>query len=102
MNGIHDMGGMHGMGSIEREKDEPVFHEEWEKRIFAMLCLILADGHFNLNEVRGTGETMTPAGYLQASYYERWVYNLEKLSIAKGMVTADELESRIAELRQKV
>ncbi len=102
MNGIHDMGGMHGMGSIEREKDEPVFHEEWEKRIFAILCSTLADGHFSLNEVRRTVETMTPAGYLQASYYERWVYNLEKLSTAKGMVTADELEARIAELRQKV
>ena len=27
MNGVHDMGGMHGMGPIEIEKDEPVFHE---------------------------------------------------------------------------
>ena len=24
MNGVHDMGGMHGMGPIELEKDEPV------------------------------------------------------------------------------
>ena len=29
MNGIHDMGGMHGMGPIEYEKDEPVFHHDW-------------------------------------------------------------------------
>ena len=23
MNGVHDMGGMHGMGPLRREKDEP-------------------------------------------------------------------------------
>ena len=36
MNGIHDMGGMHGFGRVRREEDEPVFHEPWEGRIFAM------------------------------------------------------------------
>jgi hypothetical protein len=29
MNGIHDLGGMHGFGPVVREKDEPVFHAEW-------------------------------------------------------------------------
>ena len=29
MNGVHDMGGMHGMGPVEIEKNEPVFHAEW-------------------------------------------------------------------------
>jgi Nitrile hydratase beta subunit len=27
MNGIHDMGGMHGMGPIQHETNEPAFHE---------------------------------------------------------------------------
>ena len=27
MNGVHDTGGMHGMGPIQYESDEPVFHE---------------------------------------------------------------------------
>ena len=26
MNGVHDMGGMHGFGPVEHEKNEPVFH----------------------------------------------------------------------------
>ena len=26
MNGIHDMGGMHGFGPIQFEQNEPVFH----------------------------------------------------------------------------
>ena len=36
MNGVHDMGGMHGMGPVEIEKNEPGFHTEWEKRVFAL------------------------------------------------------------------
>jgi proton-dependent oligopeptide transporter, POT family len=27
MNGVHDIGGMHGMGPIQYESNEPVFHE---------------------------------------------------------------------------
>jgi nitrile hydratase len=26
VDGVHDLGGMHGFGRIERETDEPVFH----------------------------------------------------------------------------
>ena len=36
MNGVHDMGGMHGMGPIVAEKDEPVFHSRWEARVYAL------------------------------------------------------------------
>ena len=28
MNGVHDMGGMHGMGPISHEANEPVFHAD--------------------------------------------------------------------------
>ena len=30
MNGVHDMGGMHGRGPIAAERNEPVFHPDWE------------------------------------------------------------------------
>ena len=33
MNGVHDMGGMHGFGPVTPEKDEPVFHAAWEGRV---------------------------------------------------------------------
>ena len=36
MNGVHDMGGMHGMGPIQYEKNEPVFHAAWEGRVLRM------------------------------------------------------------------
>ena len=31
MNGVHDMGGMQGMGPLQYEKNEPVFHERWQR-----------------------------------------------------------------------
>ena len=40
MNGVHDMGGMHGFGPIAPEADEPVFHEIWEARMFGLSCAI--------------------------------------------------------------
>jgi nitrile hydratase subunit beta len=32
VNGIHDMGGMHGFGAVAPEPDEPVFRAPWEGR----------------------------------------------------------------------
>ena len=36
MNGVHDMGGMHGFGPVAAEPNEPVFHHDWEKSVFAL------------------------------------------------------------------
>ena len=44
MNGIHDMGGMQGMGPIQYEKNEPVFHAPWEGRVLAMTRAVAATG----------------------------------------------------------
>ena len=39
MNGIHDMGGMDGFGTVKVEPNEPVFHQPWEGRVFALTVL---------------------------------------------------------------
>ena len=36
MNGVHDMGGMQDMGKVSLEKNEPVFHDTWEGRVYAL------------------------------------------------------------------
>ena len=36
MNGAHDMGGVQGFGPVDAEVNEPVFHADWEKIVFAM------------------------------------------------------------------
>ena len=94
MNGVHDMGGMHGMGPIEHEKNEPVFHEEWEGRVYAITRLLRAGGgRQNLDNSRYLIELLPPADYLRMSYYEKWLARLLKQIVDLGVVTAAELES---------
>ena len=66
MNGVHDMGGMHGMGPIIEEKNEPVFHNEWERRIFAMTRAMGAWRKWNVDAVRHSNELIPPAEYFCA------------------------------------
>ncbi len=101
MNGIHDMGGMDGFGPIEREADEPVFHEPWEGRVRALSRACGAWGKWNLDHSRFTLEQIPPADYLSASYYERWLIRLERLLVESGLVTRDELGRSYAAIRRE-
>jgi nitrile hydratase len=96
MNGVHDMGGMHGLGPVVPEKDEPVFHHEWERRAFALTVATGFLGKWNLDMGRFAREQMPPAEYLATSYYEHWLWGLEKLLEDKGLVTRAEIEARVA------
>jgi nitrile hydratase subunit beta len=100
MNGIHDMGGMHGFGRVEREKDEPVFHAVWEARVLGLSRACSARHLFNIDESRHAIERMAPADYLASSYYERWLDRNVRLLVEKGVITPAELEHRMAQLAQ--
>lgn len=98
MNGVHDLGGMHGMGPIDPETNEPVFHEEWERRVFAVMIATFAGGHYNVDQFRHGIERMDPAHYLDSSYYEHWLHTLETLLVENGSITQAELDSKLAEM----
>ena len=91
MNGVHDMGGQQDMGPIHYEKNEPVFHAEWEGRIYALNRAIRAWRTWSLDTDRHALEVMHPADYLRMSYYERWVKRLEALVVSYGLVTKEEM-----------
>lgn len=93
MNGVHDMGGMQGMGAIVYEKDEPVFHAPWEGRVYAMNRAMGAWGRWNLDAWRYDIEVLPPADYLRWSYYEKWLAALENRVVKYGFLTKHELES---------
>jgi len=93
MNGIHDLGGMHGMGPIEYEVDEPVFHARWEARTLALNLAMGAWRKWNIDASRHGIETIPPAEYLRMSYYEKWLTRLVGLLLASGLVTAAEMEN---------
>ncbi|MBT3170020.1 MAG: nitrile hydratase subunit beta [Rhodospirillaceae bacterium] len=93
MNGIHDMGGMHGMGPINPEIDEPVFHADWERRMFALWTAAFAAGMYNDNEFRFAIESRSAEEYLSESYYQHWLVCMEKVLIDKGQFTRADLEA---------
>lgn len=93
MNGIHDLGGMHGFGPVQPEADEPVYHHEWEKRVFGLFAPLSAAGSFNVDEFRHAIERMGAQHYLESSYYEHWLHAFETLMLEKGVVTAEELRN---------
>jgi nitrile hydratase subunit beta len=93
MNGVHDMGGMHGMGPIAPEPNEPVFHERWEARVYALNRAMGFLGKWNIDAGRHSRERIPPADYLRMSYYEKWLTGLIMLLKESGLATEVELES---------
>lgn len=92
MNGIHDMGGRHGMGRIEIEKNEPVFHAAWEGRMYAINRAMRAHGKWTIDTDRHALELLPPAEYLRLGYYERWLRRLEIQLVQYGIATQAEVD----------
>jgi hypothetical protein len=116
VNGIHDMGGLHGFGRVEIERDEPVFHRRWEARVFGMVQS-LAGG--NIDAGRHAIERLDPLSYrfeweefrqrligaigawevggrpeAEWSYWRCWQTAFEGLLAAKGLCDLESLERR--------
>lgn len=97
MNGIHDLGGMHGFGPVEREANEPVFHAEWERRCFALTLAMGAHGAWNIDMSRYARERTQPLDYLATSYYEHWLHGLELLLVEHGFLTPRQVQATAPE-----
>ena len=82
ISGIHDMGGVPGYGRIEPQANEPVFHSEWEGRVFG-LVIAVKDG---LSRPRL--ESLDPDEYL-SGYNQRWLLALER-----GVLSVHELDAK--------
>lgn len=91
MNGIHDMGGMHGFGPVRPEPNEPVFHGAWEGRVLALNRAMGYARLWNIDMSRAAIEKMPAHQYLTRSYYAKWLLRLEELLIERGLIDADEL-----------
>ena len=98
MNGIHDVGGRDGMGTVTTEDNEPVFHGAWERDVFSVIGLYFAAGLCPLDEFRHSIEVMDPAEYLSTPYYVHWLRAAERLGFANGLFTEEELADRITQL----
>jgi nitrile hydratase len=96
VNGIHDMGGMHGFGPVLVEADEPVFHARWEARVFGMSAMVMRRLLGNIDARRHGLERLDPVTYLANGYYGRWLARLERELVASGVLGRGELDARAA------
>jgi nitrile hydratase len=79
------------------EPNEPVFHADWERRVFALVLAM----QFRVDSQRFAIEQMPPARYLATSYYEHWLFGLGLQLEASGLLDSDELK-RVREALETV
>lgn len=93
MNGAHDLGGMDGFGPVPYAADEPVFHKDWEGRVYALAGAGGMAGFYGTPRFRHAIERIDPARYLASSYFERWATAIATLLVEAGALTREELEA---------
>jgi nitrile hydratase subunit beta len=91
VNGVHDMGGMQGLGRIEPEPEGHAFHDAWEGRVHAMS--LASPTRSNIDAGRHQRELIPGPEYLRMSYYEKWFRSLSERLLQQGLITPEELAS---------
>lgn len=100
MDTIADMGGMQGLGSVElTPPDDPPFHEEWERRAFAMALLSMRVSGSNLDSFRHALARQHPLDYLIDGYYGRWLNCAVNLLTDSAIIAPGAVEARARKLR---
>ncbi len=82
------MGGMHGLGPIAPDPNEPLFHAPWEARVLALTIAVGAWGRWNIDASRHARERIPGQDYLAMTYYEKWLAGLTTLIEESGLMPA--------------
>jgi len=99
MRGHHDMGGLPA-GPVERKEHD---YALWEKRVDALMVLLAHPKRqlLRVDELRRNIEALPPDAYDTMSYYERWISAVANTLLQRGVITADELGRRMAEVERR-
>lgn len=93
----------HDMGGLPAGKVKPAEHDyaPWEKRVDAMLVLLGDQKRrlMNTDMLRRGIEGLPPDAYDKMSYYERWMHSIMVMMLERGVVSREELESRMAKVK---
>lgn len=97
--GMHDLGGLPGE-AIDRTEHQNDF---WEQRVDALArALGLLDPPLvRTDELRRAIEGIGAKAYDEMSYYERWITGITEVLLEKGVITVDELSTRIAQIESR-
>ncbi len=94
MDGIHDLGGMHGFGPVPIKTGDYVFKAQWQRRAFALAELLGSPVPYSADQHRQEIERMPAADYLKLDYFEKWIVGAEVLLLRAGLVSEEELRTR--------
>jgi nitrile hydratase subunit beta len=94
VDGIHDLGGMQGLGPVLHSSAEPAFHHHWQAVARALMLVVGGATEASGGEFRHSIERMEPGHYLTSDYYEHWLTAAATLAVEHGLVTQSDLEAR--------
>ena len=99
MRSHHDMGGLPA-GAVERSEHD---YALWEKRVDALMVLLAAPQRrlLRVDELRRNIEALPPDAYDHMTYYERWISAVANTLLQRGVITADELGRKMAEVEAR-
>lgn len=93
----HDMGGLDS-GPVSRDEHEYAF---WEKRVDALMVIASGKGIVNVDQLRRVLEDMGENAFETMSYYERWIFAVNRMLIEAGVYTTDELASKLSQVQER-
>jgi nitrile hydratase accessory protein len=87
--------------ALPSDEDGPVFAEPWEATAFALVVKLAQAGHYTWPEwveyfsaeIAGAKETELK-GEPAPRYYEHWLAAAEKIMIAKGLTSREQLAAK--------
>jgi nitrile hydratase accessory protein len=82
--------------ALPRKNGELVFEAPWEARAFGLAVALNESGLYHWRDFsQGLATEIATAEQkgTSSSYYERWLASLEKLVIARGLTTREELDA---------
>ena len=100
-----DISNMDAGTALPRRSGELVFHDQWERRAFALAVTLCEQGHYHWDEFREhliseiqNGSTASSADVDRDStgYYEHWLNSFEKLLREKGICAPGQLNKSTA------
>jgi nitrile hydratase len=114
----HNLGGLENLGPVN--VDTQVFVSPWEKRIFGIHTVMMAESThlsdallrypiadlpttfrntWTWASLRTGAEGMQPFEYFKYRYYEKWLMGISQFFIDEGYVSADELDEKTRHYR---
>ena len=81
--------------------DDVKFNEPWEARAFAIVVRLTNAGHFTwaewvecFSKEVAEATTVESEGGIAKTYYQQWLTAAEKMMVAKGVTSFDQLAAR--------